>query len=188
MCVAFAAFLLLFACLVVVGPVSLGSQQDPVKRCMRSLEQFRQELICILDRDTRVLLDQVAVSKVDRISFAECIPSQPQQILRNRYTEPHADKERNKHLQGYIFCTPCIVIKLLNSGQSGLIQQAFFAKFFLAASFRFEQIAKDFVKTPCSQLDLRAILLQLFTKLQYITVVQLRYANQLSFIVPMPEV
>lgn len=127
MCVAFAAFLLLLACLVIVGPVSPGSQQDPVKRCMRSLEQFRQELICILDRDTRVLLDQVAVSKVDRISFAECIPSQPQQILRYRYTEPHADKERNKHLQGYIFCTPCIVIKLLDSGQSGLIQQAFFA-------------------------------------------------------------
>ena len=116
MCVAFAAFLLLFVCLVAVGPVSLGSQQYPVKRCMRSLEQFRQELICIFDRDTRVFLDQVAVSKVDRISFAECIPSQPQQILRYRYTELHADKERNKHLQGYIFCTPCIVIKLLDSG------------------------------------------------------------------------
>ena len=39
---------------------------------------------------------------------------------------PDANK-RNKHLQGYIFCTPCIVIKLLDSGQSGLIQQAFFA-------------------------------------------------------------
>lgn len=64
----------------------------------------------------------------------------------------------------------------------------FFAKFFFTVTFRFEQIAKDFAKAPCSQLDLRAILLQLFTKLRYITAVQLRDANQLSFNVPMPEV
>lgn len=67
-----AAFLLLLTCLVVVGYISLEFQQYPVKRCMRSLEQFCQELICILDRDTLVVLDQVAVSKVDKISFAEC--------------------------------------------------------------------------------------------------------------------
>ena len=60
--------------------------------------------------------------------------------------------------------------------------------FFFTVTFRFEQIAKDFAKAPCNQLDLRAILLQLFTKLRYITAVQLRDANQLSFNVPMPEV